>query len=332
MQSFLFIDAVLLGLAVIATFLLLRAGAKARRRAEVDAATTLAEAGLECAGDLLGTFVARSRRGAEVLLTNRTTTHARPGTAAPSGDACVAAFEVSLVDQIVCRSADADTVMGPLPAVPRMHTGYAPFDQAYAVFVGASGGASPGGSYRSAPVASDIPWTQPALLDRLMELGLSWLRVHEGRAEIVFPPLEAEDMGRAAALAAAVEQVARGGPIPALVQGPRSFRQRVPVPPTAWVVVAWAACIFTGPMGSMVLGFSLGSYGVGAELACGAGGIIGSSRGSGGSHTICYAGQAPQLNLYFFACGLLVVAITVLIAAGISAKLLMDSRRELAGG
>jgi len=83
------LDAVLFALAGTLTPFLLRACARTVRRNEAQAAATLAEAGLEAKGDLLGKFVARPVDGTGVVISNRTR-HLRPGieplAAAPASD------------------------------------------------------------------------------------------------------------------------------------------------------------------------------------------------------------------------------------------------------
>ncbi len=259
------IDAVLLAIAAVATPLVARAVRADRRRAEADAAAKFAPAGLLANGDLLGCFVARPLEGTDVIVTDRTR-HMRPGAKPPGDEVCLAVLDLPLVDHIVCRAADADAVMGPLPAVPRLHTGHAPFDGEYAVFVGVTGNAQPAGSYRAAPVASDVPWALLVVLDRFMELGLSWMRVRDGRAELAFPPLEVEDVGRAAALALAIEPIARGGPVPALVRGPRVLR---PERGSRLQIGNWFGIVPTSALVGLPISFVLAAFGVDGEPCAG---------------------------------------------------------------
>lgn len=315
----LLIDFALLALAVIFTKFMNRRGQASRRRAEADAAARLAAAGLQAKGELLGTFVARPVDGLEVVLTNRTP-QTRPGASEPTGTACVARIAVPLVDQIVCKAAEADLVMGPLPAVPRVRTGYAPFDDVYAVFVGVAGGAPDGGSYRAAPVAGDIPWAQTPLLESLLELELHWLRVQEGRADLVFPALEIEDVGRAAALAAAVEHAAAGRPAPVLTRGPRIIR-----PPRGdvgvWTALAWGLGVFPGLLVGMLLTFAPPLQDLDAWV-CGAGDRIitaSSDLGDGTSYGCRCAGHPENsLALHYLGSGLLGMALVVLIGLGVT--------------
>jgi hypothetical protein len=217
------IDLVLLALAGLASMLLLRRARAWRRRARAQAEDAVDAAGLQASGDMLGIFEARSGEGVSVALTNGAA-HTRPGDSAPTPDLCVARIAVPLADQIVCKASEADRILGALPAVPRLRTGYSPFDDAYAVFVGTSGGRT-AGSYRAAVMEGDTPWAQAPVLDGFLDLDLRWMRVHEGVADIVFPVLAIEDVVRATRLALAVERAAIGKPVPPLAPGPRAIRQ-----------------------------------------------------------------------------------------------------------
>ncbi len=320
------IDAVLFAVGGLATVVLGRRINAARRLALADAATKLAEAGLAATGNLLGSYVAHPVQGSDVTITNRTRP-VRPGATEPGDEACIVTVDLPLADQIVCRAAEADVVMGPLPAVPRRRTGHAPFDDAYAVFVGVTGEAPPAVSYRSAPVAGDVRWAQLALLDRLVELGLLWMRIRDGHAEIAFPPLEAEDVGRAAALARAMERVVHGGQIPPLVEGPRVVEDGLRGATKA-LVKAYGASVLMGLTWGVGVYFLLGALDVDAELACGPGRrILASNDG-----ITC---DPPTFDVhdgqYFLACTLLMAALTLLLGILISAGKLAEGRSHRPG-
>jgi hypothetical protein len=213
------IDVVLFTVAALATwYLLVRAGAQ-RRLAEWQTQKVLATAGIEAGGNLLGDSEAHSRDGVIVAVRNGTLLQ-RPGESALTADLCLARVAVPLADQIVCKTDEADRIMGPLPAAPRIHTGHAAFDGAYAVFVGSSGGRT-AGSYRAAIVEGDTPWAQAPVLDGLLDLGLRWMRIHDGTAELVFPRLAIEDVVRAMMVAHAVERATHGKPLPPIERGPK---------------------------------------------------------------------------------------------------------------
>lgn len=307
----LLIDVVLLALAWIISRSLRRAGRDERRQAEADAAAKLTEAGLGANGDLLGAFNARPLEGVDVVVKNRQS-QTRPGASEPTGTACIARVEVALEDQIVCKVSEADLVMGPLPAVPRVRTGHAPFDEAYTVFVGSAGGA-PSGSYRAAPVAGGASWAQPPILEALLELDLLWLRVQEGRAELAFPPLEVEDVARAVAIAIAIEHAAIGRPYPALARGPRTLR-----PPWRDVGNAvgevWGAGLLFGiaPVG-VVLSFVPPLRNLNAEIVCGPGDRIVTVSAGDGATLECANHPEKSLILHWLSGGLLGLGVVVLI-------------------
>jgi len=307
----LLIDVTLLVLAWVVSHLLRREGQRARERAEADAARSLAVAGLRANGDLLGAFVARPEEGVDVILTNRKP-QTRPGATEPTGDMCVVRLAVPLEDQIVCKVAETEMVMGPLPAVPPTRTGYPPFDDTYALFVGPAAGA-PSGSYREAPVAGSTRWAQTPLLDGLLDLDLLWLRVQDGHAELAFPPLEVEDVARAAALAVAIEHAARGRPLPALPRGPRTIR-----PP--WqdvgssVGAAWGAGVVVGlaPVG-VILSFVSPLRRLDAELSCGPGDQIVTVSAGDGASLECANHPEKWLALHWLGSGLLGLSVVVLV-------------------
>ncbi len=215
------IGAVLFALACVITLFFRRTAAAERRSAVSEVTSVLEKAGFASQGDVLGTFSLRGLvHGVEVELMNRTN-KLPPGDLENHVSACVVRVAVPIADQIVFNIDKIDQVMGLLPTAPRVRTGHPPFDHVYAVFVVSTAEAT-GGSYRSTASASAVPWGQSLLLDRLAELGLLWMRVKEGHAEIVFPSLPVNEVGRAAALAAAVARTSLGKPPPALVGGPRA--------------------------------------------------------------------------------------------------------------
>ena len=311
----LLVDVLLLALAWGIGRYLTAAGQEERRRAEEVATAKLAEVGLQANGDVLTKFVARTLGDVDVVLRNAKSV-TRPGAPEPTGEACVARVAVRLDDQIVCKASEADLVMGPLPAVPRVRTGHGTFDEAYAVFVGAVGEV-PAGSYRAAPGPGGASWAQPAILEGLMELDLLWMRVQDGEADLVFPPLAIEDVGRAAALAAAIEQAAIGGPTPVLARGARA-------PWQPWkdlkdsVNTVWVAGLLFGvaPVG-LLLGFAPPLRELGATLACGVGGRLVTTSFSDGSSVSygmqCHDAAGRSLALYWLTSGLFGLGMVVLI-------------------
>ena len=162
------IDVVLLAVAGLASMILILRGREARRLAKARTQVALAESGIQASGNLLGASEARFPDGVTVALTNGAF-HTRPGTRCRFPILCMARIAVPLADQIVCKASEAVRVVGAVPAVPRVRTGYARFDDAYAVFVGVSGG-RPAGSYRAAIAEGDTPWAQAPVLDGFLDL------------------------------------------------------------------------------------------------------------------------------------------------------------------
>lgn len=214
----LLIGVAMFAISCLVTVLFIRVAKGERLRAASAATSLLDEAGLAPQGDVFGIFTLRATMyGVQVDLQNRVN-RLPPGKLEGEVPTCVVNVAVPIPDQIVFEIASIDQVMGLLPTAPRVRTGYAPFDEAYATFVVATGEAA-GGSYRSSANAIAVPWGHSLLLERLRELGLLWLRVKEGRAEIVFPPLPLGEVQRAMTIAAAVARSSQGNALPALEVG-----------------------------------------------------------------------------------------------------------------
>lgn len=217
----LLIAAVLFTIAGIMTVRFRRSVKTARRDTEEAETCVLLKIGLELSGDVLDTFELRgSMHGVEIELANGKSAQP-PGASEGYVSACAARVAVPIADQIVCKVAEIDQIMGVLPAAPRVRTGHAQFDATYAIFVMPTGEVT-GGSYRGAPEANTLVWAKSSLLDRLLELDLLWLRVRDGFADVVFPRLPVEEVGRAVALALAVARAAQRKPLPTLSAGPRA--------------------------------------------------------------------------------------------------------------
>jgi hypothetical protein len=268
----LLIGAALLLIAFLTTSILLRS-AKAERRNATSAATKLLElTGLAVSGDVLDTFVLRGLvNGVEVELTNRQS-KTRPGVSDGEMTTCVVRVALPIVDQMVCKVVDVDQIMGPLPTTPRIRTGHDPFDAVYAIFVVATG-ETVGGSYRSISTSRPPPWAQSSLLDRLLELDLLWLRVQEGKAELVFPPLPVEEVGRAALLAAGVALGSSAKTLPPFAVGAPARWLPWPHNDAAFSGPwgPWAICPLIAVAGGAVLSFVPAIRGLDDEFICGRG-------------------------------------------------------------
>jgi hypothetical protein len=268
--------------------------AAARARAVLD------RTGLAFEGDPLDRFTLVGEcEGVGVSLASSTPAK-RPGPQVGEGEPprCgLVRVHVPLPDQIVCRCDQADEIMGPLPAAPRIRTGYEPFDATYAVFTSPHPD-EPQASYRSsAAAASPLPWARPAILDRMREFNLQWLRVHDGLADIALPPLGPVGAAAAAALGAAFAQAAAGASV-------APFEDAVPGPSASHEDEAQGVI---GALGvAALLGISVG-WGVAfapalrdldAELACGRGGAL-VTTGCGVDGGVCLECQGGQRDLSF---------------------------------
>jgi len=247
----------------------------------------------------------------------------RPGGSKSGDDACVVTFAVPLADQIVCRAAEADAVMGPSPCAA-VRTGHAPSTMA-------TRSSSPG---RCAAVGRLVPHrggeprsvAQPAAARSSPRGRLIWLRIHEGRAELVFPPLEIRH-GARGGIALAVEMPPRAG------RRRRSPRPSKPVSNTGICRTRHPGLdcrCFHGPDRGPATHVHPGSLGVerGARLR----GRPPHSCGSTSSwfEPLCspYSPHGNSLGLYHLACMLLVAALTALLGAVPS--VLRDARRARA--
>jgi hypothetical protein len=154
------------------------------------------------------------------------------------------------------------------------------------------------------------------------------MRVQEGHAEIVFPPLEIEDVGRVAALAIAIERAAHGQPTPPLIQGPRIVRPQ-------WydaggaVGACWGAGFLIGlaPVG-VILCFIPTLREMDAELACGPGDRIVTVSAGDGASLECDKHPDKWLTLHWLGGLLLGLSIIVLIGLAITAARLRGARRR----
>ena len=112
-----------------------------------------------------------------------------PGKTGAGRTVCLVSLNVEGPDMLICRKSDSDEIMGPLPTALRFPLGDAIFDEEYVAYAGGevSGGKESG--YRGGPERPPISWAQPAILRRLQDFGLIWLRVRDGEAEIAFQPV-----------------------------------------------------------------------------------------------------------------------------------------------
>jgi hypothetical protein len=184
--------------------------------------SALHEQGVVLQGNPFGSYSVEVNASGFMVRAKSAVSRKRPGTREDESSETVCLVELAFqtADFIVCRSSVVDAVMGPLPAVPRVRTGHAAFDAAYSVFAApASIVATPG--YRDAPVPTNIAWAQPAIVERLLELGLRWMRVREAQAEVTFDPLQPQDAVRAALTCVNIVRGAAGAGLMGVTPGAR---------------------------------------------------------------------------------------------------------------
>ena len=231
--------------------LVLSWSARRLQRRLVDAARAELDAtGLSHTGDPLGAYtLSGAVHGVDVVLENGSS-HARPGVREESVLSCLVRVEARLDDQIVCRAAEVDGVMGPLPSAPRRRTGSEAFDAAYATFGGAT------------------PWAQPSVLDGMRDLRLLWLRARDGRCELAFPALMPARLPRAATLAANVSRASSGQPVVDMPRGPIELAPfKLPWSGAGVLPVVWGMGAFIGGLGGFIFGDIL-LLGVDAPSEC----------------------------------------------------------------
>ncbi len=206
----------------------------------------LREKGVLLKGDPFGSYSVEVSVPGLTVEARNAVLRRRPGTREDESSETVCLVEVPLQapDFIVCRADVADIVMGPLPAVPRTRSGHSLFDAVYSIFAApGSPVAAPG--YRDAPIVANIAWAQPAIVERLLELGLRWIRVREARAEIAFDPLQAQDAVRAALTCANIVRAAAGAGLMGVALGARCAAPLTSEP---------LLVVFTGLGGGIFLG------------------------------------------------------------------------------
>ena len=257
-------------------------GARNRAAAASERAQ-LETAGLALSGDPLGTYLVSARaHGVDVDVENGGGRRAPGAQGDETRAVCLVRVGTRLADQIVCAADRADSVMGPLPAAPRMATGDAAFDAAYATFVspGAPGGA--------------IAWAERPTLDAMRALGLVWMRVQGGRCEVAFEPLAAADVPRAVAVGA---RLAGGPPVPRAAPSVRAspVTRRSSGAAAVWVIAA------LGALGGFPLAFARPLMDLDAKTECPPGSRLTTAttgqNGDGDTSLICWSGPYADTGL-----------------------------------
>lgn len=240
-------------LVLVAVWIGLLAVASSRQRDKIGrgVAVTLEGSGLALTGDPFAQHRLEGTVGDTRITVHHRVPRPRPGAREDdtSPTVCFVELELNVPDLIVCQIKEVDRVMGPLPAVSRTRTGHAAFDEAFAVFASTSAAES-GSSYRGAPVIPSIAWARASVVERLVELGLLWIRVRDQRCEVAFEPSGPEDEVRAARTSVNLARAVAGAPLLPVDEGSRTSVRESSSP----VVVA-----LVGAVAGLFLGFAVGS-------------------------------------------------------------------------
>jgi hypothetical protein len=226
----------------------------------------LGELGIAFDGNPLGTYVLTGSVHGTALKAENYAERAPPGAREDESKKTVCIIELPLAvpDLIVCRTADVDRVMGPLPAVPRTLTGHDDFDKVYSLFVSNTTAVpdAAGSGYRQSGATGALGWAKPPILDRLTDLSLEWMRVRTGACELAFKPFQPTGMVRAVLTCANLSRSATGAawiPVPA-----RDFSASIDIKEAGSTLLFGP---LTGAFWGGVLGAAIaaGSHGPGVE-------------------------------------------------------------------
>ncbi|MFO0593205.1 MAG: hypothetical protein U0441_37020 [Polyangiaceae bacterium] len=194
------------------------------RRAYIGETTRALEAvGLKAKGNSGGPFVLNANDGDVHVEATGPVKRAAPGARPDEArvEVCAVDLPLPLPDCLICRADEVDRMMGPLSPFPRTRTGHIEFDERYRVYF--SGDAATSGAdagYRDGAVGNRVSWAQPAILERLLELELRWLRVRDQQCEATFPVLAPTDMVRALRTCENLGRLARGRSLTPVSPGP----------------------------------------------------------------------------------------------------------------
>ena len=221
---------------------------------------------------------------------------------------------------LVCRRADEESMVGPVPARPRVETGDARFDAAYACHAVDAAPATAEG-YRDVPRSPAMRWAVPELLGALRALSLSWMQVRDGELTVAFDPLAPPDLRRATELALQVARALRGEAPHAVSDAPRApwSSRRVARDARTRALVALIAGLSLGPLAGVPLAMT-GIFNPLYEAeVCGPHGRIRitSTHEDGGVSfgAVCDGAANPDADLYVVYCILTVVALVFALAA-----------------
>lgn len=301
---------ILLACAALAVIgLAFRAQERATAARRASAGQELMTTGLDLSGDPLHAFTLRGEVvGLEMTLQAKTTAKL-PGSSGIEREVCLVTFPVSMPDFVTCRLEDQDLIMGVLPSVPQLASGYSELDHRYVVF--ASGDERTGASgFRTGPEARALRWATGSTIQQLLDFQLQWARVQRGSCELALAPIRHRDAAGAIRLAwsfAAGDhtcRLVRSGGLGTAARPPQSLALEV------WLGVAVPA-FFVG----FVLGFSSPLRDLNSEEMCGAGDHLVIVDNGDSTNVACAGNHGRDVDLHFASCGALGVALLFFVAA-----------------
>jgi hypothetical protein len=184
-----------------------------RRRERAMAERDLVRIGLVVTGDVLGRFRLQSGvHGIELSVVSEMEVMI-PGLSEVQKPVCIIEGRADGRNLFVCKKADVDLAMGPLPSVPRTFTGDSAFDEEYAVFISPLEEATPmRPDYRARP-PGPMDWAQPEILKAMLELRMVWMRMIDGKCVIAVEPIEVGNAPAAVTLGANVLRATSSRPL-----------------------------------------------------------------------------------------------------------------------
>lgn len=308
-----------LALLIFGIVLYLDVAERARRRSW--AARDLSRLNMELTGDPLASFSLRGRHGGMDLVLEASASAPLPGPSGQERTVCLMKFEANMSDFVLCKRSDQDAVMGAFPAIPELRTGHSAFDQSYAVFSRAEETDATAG-FRTAPARAPR-WCVPTpVLEQLIELGVEWARVQQGRAELAIRPVHSGAAARGLAMARSLAGAATEHVAPLPPEG--AARAPTGVSPVISLLVGGTWAFFSFLIGLFALSPTAIMRSVCSREICGADGPL---VVSGDSYRCTYAMGLPT-DLYPVSCGLFVTAVVLLGSSLFAALLLTPKERN----
>jgi hypothetical protein len=270
---------------------------RAKAREAHRAREALAQIGLRVDGDPNGACEMHGRIAGVDLVVHQRASRVRPSVERDAAEVTSVELALPVADLVVCPASAVDAFFGPLPTAPRARTGDARFDAAFAVFGAAR---APGSPFRGDESVDAPRWATPPVLEALLELGLAWMRVRDGTAEIAFAPLAIDDVGRAAMVAANVANAVRGEPARPVGRGARVAVARERLATSSIVLTTLGiGAIGPGPAIVMTAAFLAPLRDASQEVVCGAGGrlLVSSVDVGDGTSYGLYFSNAPSASI-----------------------------------